>query len=78
MLVRAFQKLLIYWDFQEQSSLKFKENGPKEIKDSMSSNSLDENALWMPEVRREWADWCEMIKTKVCRRTSLNEQNVEP
>ncbi len=31
-LVKVFQKLLIYWDFHSQTSLRFTENGPKKEK----------------------------------------------
>ncbi len=50
-LVWVFQKLLIYWDFHEQPSLGFTENGPKKRKYTVSSSCVDENALLMSEVR---------------------------
>ncbi len=42
--------------------LVFTENGPKKIKYPVSGSSVAENALLMSEVRREWADWLEMIE----------------
>ncbi len=63
-LVWVFQKLLIYWDFNAQSSLEFIENGPKKRKYPVSGSCGDENALLMSEVRGEWADWLEMIERK--------------
>ncbi len=61
-LIRVFQKLLIYWDFQAQPSPEFTENGPKKRKYPVSGSCVDENALLMSEVRGEWADWLEMIE----------------
>ncbi len=60
-LVCVFQKLLIYWDFQEPS-LGFTENGPKKRKYPVSGSCVDENTLLMSEVRGEWTDWLEMIE----------------
>ncbi len=40
----------------------FTENGLKKKKCPVSGSCVDENALWMSEVRGEWADWLEMIK----------------
>ncbi len=40
----------------------FTENGPKKIKYPVSGSSVAENALLMSEVRREWADWSEIIE----------------
>jgi len=46
------QKLLIYWDFHAQPSLRFKEYGPKKRKYPVSVSSVGENALLMPDERR--------------------------
>ncbi|MDF4259779.1 hypothetical protein P3388_25940 [Vibrio parahaemolyticus] len=54
--------LSIYWDFHTQPSLGFTEDGPKKKKYPVSSSSLGENALLMPEVRGEWPDWFKMIE----------------
>ncbi len=56
-LVWVFQKLLIYWDFHVQPSLGFTENGYP-----VSGSCVDENVLFMSEVRGEWADWLVMIE----------------
>ncbi len=61
-LVWVLQKLLIYWDFHEQPSPGFTENGPKKRNYQVSGDCVDENALLMSEVRGEWADWLEMIE----------------
>ncbi len=58
----GLKKLLIYWDFNAQSSLGFTENGPKKRKYPVSSSCVDENALLMSEVRGEWSDCLEMIE----------------
>ncbi len=50
-LVWVFQKLLIYWDFHAQPSLRFTESGPKKRKYPVSGSCVDENALLMSEVR---------------------------
>ncbi len=50
-LVWVFQKLLIYWDFHAQPSLRFTGNGPKKRKYPVSGSCVDENALLMSEVR---------------------------
>ncbi len=50
-LVWVFQKLLIYWDFHEQPSLEFTENGPKTRKYPVSGRCVDKNAWLMSEVR---------------------------
>ncbi len=41
-------------DFKQ--SLGFTENGPKKRKYPVTGSCVDENALLMSEVRREWAD----------------------
>ncbi len=78
-LVWVFHKLQIYWDFQAQPSLGFTENGPKKRKDPVSASCVDENALLMSEVRREWADWLEMIEratvTHITTRYNQGMQN---
>ncbi len=38
------------------------ENGPKKRKYTVSSSCVNENALLMSEVRREWTDWFEMTE----------------
>ncbi len=58
----SISKPLIYWDFHAQPSLGFTENGPKKRKYPVSGSCVDENALLMSEVRRECADWLEMIE----------------
>ncbi len=60
--VLQFQKLLIYLDFL---SLGFMENGlaEKKRKHTVSSSSVCENALLIPEVRGEWPDLIELIET---------------
>ncbi len=65
-LVWVFQKLLIYWDFQAQPSLGFTENGPK-----------NENALFMSEVRGEWADWLDDRKATVTQITTRYNQGMQ-
>ncbi len=47
--------------FSPQPSLGFTENGPKNIKYPVTGRGVDENALLMSKVRREWADWLKMI-----------------
>ncbi len=80
-LIRVFQKLLIYWDFQAQPSPEFTENGPKKRKYPVSGSCVDENALLMSEVRGEWADWLEMIeddrKATVTQITTYYKQGMQ-
>jgi len=64
----VFQKRLIYWDFQEQLSIGFTENGPKKR----------QNIQWaavpwanMSEIRGEWPDWFEMIERQELNNHSL-------
>ncbi len=61
-LVGVFQKLLISWDFHDQPSLGFTENGLKKRKYPVSGSCADENDLLMSEVKGEWADCLEMIE----------------
>ena len=61
-LVGVFQKLLIDWDFHTQPSIGFTGNGPKRGNYPVSGSSLRENALLMPEVRRERPDWFKVIE----------------
>jgi len=49
-VVLVNQKLLIYLDFHAQPSLEFTENGLKNRKFPVSSSSVGENYLLMPEV----------------------------
>lgn len=68
-----------------QSSLGF--YGEKR-KYPMSSSSLEENPVSMPEVRGEWSDWLEVIRqqllknslvpAKGCRGLHLNAQQTTP
>jgi len=72
----VLQKLLIYGDFQEQSSLVFTENGWKKRKRKypVSCSAVSENALLLPGVRGKpkglvRADW----KTTVSQITCFNQ-----
>lgn len=49
-LVWVFQRLLFSWDFHQQPSQEFTASDPKKRKYPLSSSSLGENALLMPEV----------------------------
>ena len=62
LVIGARQAGLSTWDFHAQPSLGFTEKGPKNRKYPVSSSCVVENALLMSEVRREWADWFEMIE----------------
>lgn len=44
------------------SSPKFAGNGTKKIKYPVSNNSLELNALLVPELSGKWTDWLEIIK----------------
>ncbi len=79
-----FQKLLIYWDFHEQPSLGFTENGLKKRKYPVSGSCVDENALLISGQRRIAILVRDDRKATVTRynqglqNTSLNTQHVEP
>lgn len=54
--VGAFQTLLMSWDFHEQPSVEFTQNGAKTNKHPLSARFAGGNALLMREARGEWLD----------------------
>ncbi len=66
-LVWVFQKLLIYWDFHEQPSLGFTENGLKR-----------ENIQWAAVVWMKMACWCQRRMGRLIRdyrKTTVTKKN---
>jgi len=46
----------------KQPSIEFTGNGQKKRKYPVSSSSVGENTLLMPEIRGEWPDWFKLIE----------------